>query len=771
MNHRHWTLGLVAASSTLAIISAAAAQTAPAAPSSAPELKAVDTIEELVVTAQKREQRLIDVPLSVTAVGTDQLQRQNITSINDLSRAVPSVSSNGAVRGVTTNGASRSSESSVAVVLDGVEMGHAAVGAPQISSIFDVERVEVLSGPQGMLFGKNASAGVINVVTRAPNPARFEAIGHADVAENGYLRLQGVVNIPVSDNAAFRISAHRDENEGLVRNTITGGKPENHSTGVRGRFLWEPSDKLSINLIADYDRAGANGYRDIAFAIAPTPALQARLAACGIVASPSSRENCSEGNSKVPGRDEKYGFSGQIDYDLNGYILTSISAYRHRKTGDFDFRGPGGDSDFLSTDILSTNLTPETLKIFSQELRLTSPAGRKVEYVAGLFYSTSDQGDRVIQAGGLGLLPAPLRIGRVSIIDIESRSMAAFGQLTYHVTDQFSLIAGARYTDEKLTDEAKSLTSTTTPSLTDYGFIFSPGFYIAPVNETVKTDNFSWKLGAQYTWSPELNGYFTATRGYKGPAVNDQASPPIVQAIIRPEIPMYYEAGLKGAAMDGRLLGTVAVFHNKVKDFQTSIYRPASATNPVAGFAQGNSPNVVSKGVEVSLTGRPTHELTFSAGAIYNVAKYSDDFVVACAPTQTPGVGACSAAGTTRPVSQIAGTPKFRLLLNGEYAKEVATNLTGFVQADLTYETKQFTQATPDPVTDQPEHWLLGGRIGVRSTDGRWGLSVFGRNLLDKYYDQLSYDVLSGFDGGAGRSFWVTPTAGRTFGATLDARF
>lgn len=769
MNHRHWTLGLVAASSTLAIISAAAAQTAPAAPSSAQET--VDTIEELVVTAQKREQRLIDVPLSVAAVGSEQLQRQNITSISDLSRAVPSVSANGAVRGVTTNGAARSSEASVAVVLDGVELGHPSVGASQISSIFDVERVEVLSGPQGMLFGKNASAGVINIVTRAPNPARFEAIGHADVAENGYLRLQGVVNIPVSDNAAFRISAHRDENEGLVRNTITGAKPESQSTGVRGRFLWEPSAKLSINLIADYDKAGSNGQRDIAYAIAPTATLQARLAACGIVASLANRENCSEGNSKVPGRDEKYGFSGQIDYDLNGYMLTSISAYRHRMAGDFDFRGPGSDSDFLSTDILSTNLTPERLKTVSQELRLTSPAGRKVEYVAGLFYSKTDQHDQVIQAGGLGLLPAPLRIGRISIIDIESRSMAAFGQLTYHVTDQFSLIGGARYTDEKLTDDARSLTSTTTPSLNDYGFIFSPGFYLAPVSQTVKTDNFSWKVGAQYAWSPELNGYVTATRGYKGPAVNDQASPPIVQAVIRPEIPMYYEAGLKSAMMDGRLLGTVAVFHNKVKDFQTSIYRPASATNPVAGFAQGNSPNIVSKGVEVSLTGRPTRELTFSAGAIYNAAKYSDDFVVACAPTQTAGAGSCSAAGTTRPVSQIAGTPKFRLLLNGEYAKEMSANLTGFVQADLTYESKQFTQATPDPVTDQPEHWLLGGRIGVRSTDGRWGLSAFGRNLLDKRYDQLSYDVLSGFNGGAGRSFWVSPAVGRTFGATLDARF
>ncbi|GGL35504.1 TonB-dependent receptor [Caulobacter rhizosphaerae] len=768
MSHRHWILGLVAASSTFAITAAASAQTA-SAPASQPA--SVDTIEELVVTAQKREQRLIEVPLSVAAVGSDQLQRQNITSISDLSRAVPSISANGSVRGVSTNGAARSSEGAVAVVLDGVELGHPAVGASQVSSIFDVERVEVLSGPQGMLFGKNASAGVINIVTKAPNPSRFEAIGHADVGNAGFVRLQGVVNVPVSDNAALRISAHRDENEGIVRNTLTGGKPESHSTGVRGRFLWEPSSDLAINLIADYDRAGSNGLRDVAYAIAPTAALQARLAACGIVASLSNRQNCAEGNSKVPGRDTKYGFSGQVDYQVGGFTLTSITAYRHRQTGDFDYNGLGGDSDFLSTDILSTNLTPERLSTISQELRLTSPAGEKLEYVAGLFYSQTDQRDQVIQAGGLGALPPPLRIGRIAKLDIYSRSMAAFGQATYHVTDAFSLIAGARYTDDTLKDVSQSLTNTTTPSVADYGYIYSPAFFLAPVNAKVKTDNFSWKLGAQYVWSRELNAYFTATRGYKGPAVNDQASPPLVTPVIKPEIPMYYEAGLKGAFLDGRVLGTVALFHNKVKDFQTSVYSPATATNPVAGFGQGNAPNIVSKGVEVNLTGRATRELTFSAGAIYNDASYSDSFLVACAPSQVAGVGACSAAGTTKPVSQIAGVPKWRVLLNGEYAKEISSGLTGFVQSDLTYESKQFTQATPDPMIGQPEHWLLGGRVGVRSTDGHWGLSLFGRNLLDKHYDQLSYDVLSGFNGGAGRSFWITPAMGRTWGATLDARF
>lgn len=510
MNHRHWRLALVAASSTLAMASAAAAQAGDGT-----------TIEELVVTAQKREERLQDVPVSVAAVGEDQLQRQNITTLSDLSRAVPSLSSNGAIRGVTTSGAARSSSGAVAIVLDGVDLGHPAVGAAQLSSLFDTERVEVLAGPQGMLFGKNASAGVIHVVTKSPDPSGFEAIAHADVGEHGYRRMQFTANVPLAANAALRVGLHNDEDHGIVRNVLTGNIPKGHSRGVRARLLWEPSENLRINLIADYDRAAQNGLRDIAFAIAPTAALQARLAACGIVASLDNRENCADGVSKVPGKDRKYGFSGQIDYDLNGFILTSITAYRYRMVGDFDFRGPGLDSDFLSADILSTNLTPERLKIFSQEFRVASPAGEKLEYVLGFYHSDTQQDDQVIQGGGLGLVPPPLRIGRVNILDIYSRSTALFGQATLHVTDQLSLIAGARYTDESLKDVSVQLTNTTTPSVPSYGFIFNPGFVLAPVNAKEKTDNFSWKLGVQYEFSTDLMAYATATRGYKGPAIND----------------------------------------------------------------------------------------------------------------------------------------------------------------------------------------------------------------------------------------------------------
>lgn len=756
------------------------AQAGPTAPSDA-QTQTGDKVAEIIVTAQKRKERILDVPVSVNAVSGEQANRERIYTLGDLSRAVPSVSSSGAIRGISTNGAARSSAGSVAVLLDGVDLGSPVVGHAQIGNLFDVARIEVLSGPQATLFGATASAGVINVITNAPNPSKFETIGRVEVGEFGFQREQLTVNVPLAGNLAFRVSGHNDQSEGIVRNTILNEVPTAYDRGVRGRLLWEPASNLTINLIGDYDRAGGNGLVDIAYAIAPTPELQGRLAECGIVASVDNRENCPLGNSPITQRDIKYGFSGQVDLALGRDTLTSITAYRRHKLGDLGYNGLGGDSDFLSDNILDTNLTAENLRTFSQEIRLTSPSNQALEYVLGLYYFDKKQKDSVIQAGQLGDLGALLSFlfgyppgsvfGRVNKLDIGQQTYAAFGQATYHVTPQFSLIAGARYTDDKVTDVSTSLTPTTTPSLTSYGYVFTPLFFLAPVNASVKVHNFSWKLGAQYEWSRDFMTYFTATRGYKGPAVNDQASPPIAIPVIQPEIPMAYELGMKGALLQHRVLVTLALFDNKVKNFQTSVYVPPSATNPSGSFAQGNAPYIKSRGVDFNVTARPTNELTLLAGVLYNRGTYAPSFLVACNQRQTPGVGSCSAAGLTSPVPQLSTVPKWRLLLNGEYSKDVTRGLAAFVQADVTYESKQFAGTTPDPVVDISAKTVLNGRIGVRDPDQRWSASIFGQNLLGTDLRRLSGDPLTGFNGGAGQSYWVTPARGATFGATVDFHF
>lgn len=726
-------------------------------------------VGDIVVTATKREERLLNIPISVNVVGATQLERQNITSITDLSRAVPALGTGSSVRGISTNGFARSSEAAVSVVLDGVVLGRSA-----INNIFDIERVEVLSGPQGMLFGKNASAGVINIVTKAPNPAGFEMIAHADIGNYKYMRDRVTVNAPLASNAALRVGMHLEQQGGYVTNTRTGRENRAYSYGARARLLWEPSDNLSINLIGDVDKGSDNGVGTRTFAVVGTPLLASRLAACGIVARLDNDRHCAEGETPITARTLAYGLSAQLDYRLPGdYVLTSITAKRWRETGDFDYKGLGGDTDALNIDILSTNLAPSYVKTFSQELRLASPVDQTISFVTGLYASRTRTRDQIFQAGTLGLVPSPLRVGRVSQIGIFQRSYAAFGQATIHATDKLSLIVGARYTDEVVEDNGKSLTPTTTPSLNSFGVIFVPALLIANVNQRVKTDNFSWRLGVQYQWTPSLMTYFTAARGYKGPAVNDSASPPLVQPIIRPEIPMNYELGLKSSFFDGKMAVTLSLFNNRVKDFQTAVFVAPSATNPVPGFAQGNAPYIRTRGFDLNLFGRPAPGLSFNIGAIYNRAVYSPSFLVSCNTQQVRGVGTCSAQGTTQPVSQLANTPKFRILVNGEYATDLNPKLSGFIQSDLVFETHQFLSATPDPNLETGNHWLLGGRIGVRSKDGGWGVSIFGRNLLDKAYPLVFADAITAFNGGGGKSYGTTPSIDwhRSFGATFDLRF
>lgn len=756
---------------------------------------------EIIVTAQRREERLIDVPLSVSVVNPAQLDRQNIQSVGELSRAVPSLTGSDpkqlAIRGVQTNGVNRTSESAATVVLDGVVLGRAA-----ISGLFDVARVEVLSGPQGMLFGKNASAGVVNLVTNRPDPSKSELIVHADVGTFNFHRERITANVPLAETAAFRVSAYNSFADTPVRSTLRGGERNYaYENGLRGRFLWEATPDLTFNVIADYERSNGSGLSGATFGIVnPTSPLAAELAACGVTPSLRNNVNCGDSRSKAALRSERYGVSGQIDLALGDYTVTSITANRWYNLGNFDYIGQAPDSDLLPRDILNTNLSATKYETFSQELRIASPAGQTVEFVAGAFYSDTDSRDRVTQAGGLGTLnlgapfgfqptwlvangfqPGPYgpttRFGRRTTIDFEQRSLAAFGQATINVTDQLSLIAGGRYTDEKL-DIA--IVSPGAAGLAALGFGYFAPFSAAFPNltRTVNTDNFSWRLGARYEFSPQVSVYGTASRGYKGPAVNDQAVLAAgISPVIEPEIPMYYEVGAKASALNGRLFGTIALFHNKVKNFQTAIYVPPSDTVAAGVFAQGNAPYITSKGVELSLSGRPTRELTLNLGVIYNDAGYSPDFVVPCGAQQT-GTPACvtptgSTTGVTSPTERLANTPEWRVVLSGEYARELTGDLKGFAQADFVYESSYSLSATPDTNLVRGASHQLGARLGVRDEASGWSISLFGRNLLNDFDPAVQGDPLATFNGAGAGSYYVTPTLAnyRTFGATVDFKF
>jgi iron complex outermembrane recepter protein len=393
MNHCNWRNGsfIVTYSSKAALVigvvltalcGSALAQTNPGVGAQEPKSSTPsDQIMEIVVTATKREERLQDVPIAVSVVGGPQLTQQNINQVVDLTRSVPSLNSAGpygalSIRGIGSESFSRSAEGSVGVVVDGVSLANTSTNPPQL---FDVARVEVLEGPQGMLFGRNSSAGVVSIVSNTPDPDHFEVDGHADVGTRDNYIGRVVVNIPVADNASLRIAGSLTQSPNTQYNRYDGTYDNVDGESIRGRFKWDPNSNLTVNLIGDYSNFIQKGGAPwTVYYSTPGSVLSSRLAACGVGVSQDNQYGCIDGGNHTT--NESYGFSGQIDAKVGELTLTSISAYR-----GFTAHSYGSDVDSVPVDVLNVNASPENIHNVSQEFRVTSPTGGLVDYVSLLF--------------------------------------------------------------------------------------------------------------------------------------------------------------------------------------------------------------------------------------------------------------------------------------------------------------------------------------------------------------------------------------------------
>lgn len=732
----------------------------------APAAKAPDTVAEVVVTAQKREQKLQQVPLSVTVVGQAQLSQQQITDTEDLVRAVPALTTYGepgnsgtrySLRGINTQSFSISSEQAVSFVLDGVVLGR----APAVS-LFDVSRIEVLSGPQGTLFGKNASGGVINIVTNAPELGRFDGAVHADFGDRwDYRVLDGVVNVPVGQTAALRISAGENYDSGFLDNPVRHQESVDRLDNVRARFLWEPTSDITVNLIADYEKQNITDQVYVQFGTYDSTATGKPIPipgcgpGAGVVINANSRVDCGGDPDYLNNSD--YGYSAQIDWRVAGHTVTSITSYRRY------FEDGALDVDGLPTFAFDNgNLFNN--KVLTQELRIASPTGGVLDYVAGGYFSRTDVYNYLTQAlgPGAGVAPYLSPYSNPNIASSSTDDYALFGQATVHPTDKLSLIAGARLTRDVVDMQALAEAS--------FGSIVP----LTPLGPTVRAsdtvNNFSWKLGAQYQFDKDLMVYATATHGYKGPQI--QFNPPnallilaslppgnATLSIIKPELPMAYEVGAKSTLFNGRLALDGDLFYTRIKDFQTELFNPATDI-PVAS----NAPWVDTEGVEIDFFGRPTHDLNLSGGLIYNIATYGPLY------SSNEDGASVNVRG-----HQIAGAPRWKVNLAAEYSHDLGDNLQGFISADLVYTSSVDFAEYSDPLQTVPGHAIVGARLGVRSPDKRWSIAVFARNLFDDrapvflYAPYLLANTTAPGVTAVGRSY--STDSFRLVGVTLDGRF
>lgn len=759
------------ASSALALI----ATTTPAFSQEAEDDGATNA--EIVVTAQKREENLQDVPAAISVVSAEQLDQRGVVNITSLQQLVPSLNfkdsattldSSVFLRGVGTINFSIAAEPSVGFVVDGVTY---ARSGEAFGDLYDIERIEVLRGPQGTLFGKNASAGVINVVTKRPGD---EFGGYVEVlaTNDEEYKVRGALDVPMGEGVAARITANYGRFDGTVRN-ITLDRTVNgfERYGVRGLIEAEIGDALTLTLIGDWRKQKSDCCAEV-IGTAPAGALAGSLIGVDLRGD-QTREI--RQNTLTQTRETSWGLSMQADLDVgNAGTLTSITAYRRYR--NFGIR----DGDFIDTvyNIAGGNqlddFGPQPSKTFTQEIRLTSPGDQTLEYVIGGFYYNAKQ-QRTFQRDDIvcsattsapvapGLSPcfpgtSTLRFpSAVGTFGSTIENYAIFGNLTFNVSDTFRLLAGGRYTHDSVDAFNNRIPATNGggPGLANAGANF---------DLSVENSDFSWRAGAQYDLADRTMIYATYTQGYKGPAFNVFFNQNAGQlAPIAAETADAYEAGVKYRTDDGSFTLNTAVFYAKYDNFQANSF---VNLNGSVITQLTNAGAVSTKGIEFDALIKPSRNFTVTAGLAYTDAQI-DKFNI---PPGSP------ATASTRKGEQLPLAPTWKGNLGANWTIETGGFANLELGANLSITSDQVSSlqsgATPAELAVRrgitiDGYALVDANIAIVDPDGVWRVNFIGRNLTD-----TSYATLIGTGGPGGSYRYLLPRdVDRYFGVNVRFNF
>lgn len=752
-----WLMG----TSVLAWAGNAQAQTAPSpqAPSpveaATPQANATTTDGDIVVTAQRRTENLRDVPIAITVVNGQSLRETGANQLADITQRAPSLNftatpgvPNFAIRGVGTNSFDYGIESAVGIAVDDVN-----ITLPRyvpLNSLADVERVEVLRGPQGLLFGKNTTAGLISITTARPELGTWSSSGRVQAGSRDQVQSQAVVNVPIGDTAALRVVGGYQYQKPSTQLVGPGRLDPVRRWFGTGKLLWKPTDRLSLYAIVDnQNNSGIEAYSTIrkfggndptpipaAFRpFAPANFVFVQNTALGVVASPTNNKTAIGSTDVV--RDEKsFGAQLAVNYDAGPVAITSVTAYRNLKAR------ANNDVDQTPVAFFDTNIANSQSYQLSEELRVANSDHGAIDYTAGLYFFRQHIDAQILQDGTFGVFPAsfPVRLSPVngqSNFNYTTKSYAGFAQLTFNLTSQLRLIAGGRYTRDEI---ASTTTVTAVPGVCNLvTFLLSGGqrcigALAAPIVAGRNADGFSGRAGIEYAVTPTANLYATYTRGYKGPAISSAAG---VAFNVDPETVDAYEIGGKFDLLDRKLSLNVAGFINNFRDFQAQVFDP-TLNGGLGSFRTGNASELKTRGVEAEAIVRPARGISFNGGVTYLDAKYGN-YNVACFTGQTAAQG-CTLAG---PSFNAAGTPlvgasKWTTSLAANIDQPIGDDLKVFVTADWRYRSR-FYYAINDPNTIQPGYSLVNATVGIGDIGDHARFSVFVRNLFDKRYAAAIY--------------------------------
>lgn len=742
-------------------------------------------LDELIVTARRREESAQDVPIALTAIGGAHLEATGVIGLLQVQGQVPSLSitainpnnTNVNIRGLGANAflSNVGLENGVGVHVDGVYLARPAQATFEL---VDLDRIEVLRGPQGTLFGKNTTAGAINIVTRQPG-FDFDASLDLTYGNYDYYQVRGTVSGPLSDKIAARLSFSQTERDGFIDNILNGENLNDlKSRTVRGQILFKPSDIVSFRLIGDFsDQVSKCCVNTLARLVdtrvdgSPLPnGYLGRLARIGYTSlpfRPFSRK--SDADSAYVVDQEQYGASGELNVDLGNHQFTSITSWRK---WSYD---PETDADAIGLSIFKAARQVIDDEQFTQEFRLASVGQKLIDYVVGLYYYGHDVD--VAQSTHYGKDAPAFALGGANAVTVaalddfevvtdsrlRAKSYAAFGQATWNVTDALHITGGLRYNHETKRGHLSQYQaggadlSLLAPAvaLPAQGIRDQFG-RVNAFSARTREKGLTGQVNIAYDFTADVLGYFTYAHGLKSGGINLTNLPVGVAPTISPEKVDHFELGAKTTLFDRRVILNAALFQTQINDYQTTILdADRSAT-----YLQ-NAGKVRSRGFEIESWLRPLDGLALRAAVTYVDATLRSFKNAPCPIEYAQLQTICDLSGTRLP-----GASKWSVALGADYTADVSDSLQAYIGADYSYRSSVFTSSNAARSTLVPGYGLVNARVGLKAREGRWDASLWARNLLDQnYFTSLT---IAGFNSGAVTGLVGDPA---TYGVTVRLKY
>lgn len=684
--------------------------------------------ELILVTAQRRPQAIQDVPISLTTFSSEALDLLRATEISEYLAFTPNVSVQGrgdrfaqffTIRGAQNFGGRANA---LGIYVDGFNLAPSSSIRTYNQNLIDVERIEVLRGPQGTTFGRNVIGGAINIVSKAPDDA-FALGGTLDVAHvadsSFEVLARASVNAPVTDTLFARLSVAYEYEDGWIDNVgPSGNSNEFEDIGVRGALRWVPNELITADFSVTYE--DAQQYR---FNTIPTGVLQSGTTAQGLAPfSAFPIPNSPGGAGFFPENDDTIAYdaealrrvenltlTGKVELDFDSFQIISVTGYIDSQASLLD------DGDGSGADVLVAGDPIDELKSFSQEVRVLSQVNDQLFVQGGALYASDEQTQQTFirtgaDTGVFGFLPSPPFPADTPLFPLppnftlqddleitETRQLAVFGEVSYSPVEDLELIFGARYTNDKVEQ-----------SLTDTGGTMSD-------EETF--DDITLRASAVYTVTQDVNVYATFSQGFKsgGLQLGNEDAP-----FFGNERANNFEIGVKGSGFDGRLTTNIAAFYMDWKDIQLSV-TDVDDTSPT--FLQTFTQNIGQadvKGIEADVTLIPVDNLTLNLAVGFLDAEFGD----------TPG---CNGVDTNCDGTDLPRTSRWNASWSAQYDMDLPGDWEGYGRVDGFYRSSQRDFLGALPVSDElfiPAYQQWNLRAGVRKNN--LSVAVFAENIGDR---------------------------------------